>query len=205
MAKSESGSKNPPPNRPLRRPRRPRRRKPNRSNQKPVRPAPVSRQKCGRQRAGAQQGCGHRRRASPKRRLEHEDRVKASPLARRLAEAKGMDLGELTGSGPVDESSRPMSRPAPARRRRRQRRPPRQKPRHLHGPHQACCSAGRASGDRDSARARQAVEHAQGDRAAPTEAKQTIPTSISPSIPGSMLCSSCARSSTRAWKAATSN
>ena len=38
--------------------------------------------------------------SSPKGRGEEGDRIKASPLARRLAEAQGIDLSTLTGSGP---------------------------------------------------------------------------------------------------------
>ena len=37
---------------------------------------------------------------SPPKRGERQDRVKASPLARRLAEAQGIDLSSLKGSGP---------------------------------------------------------------------------------------------------------
>ncbi|MFD1612226.1 pyruvate dehydrogenase complex dihydrolipoamide acetyltransferase [Sphingomonas tabacisoli] len=45
------------------------------------------------------------------------DRVKASPLARRLAEAKGIDLGSLQGSGPngrIVKADVDAGRPAPA-------------------------------------------------------------------------------------------
>ena len=38
--------------------------------------------------------------AVPARTSSSDGRVKASPLARRLAEAKGIDLGAVTGSGP---------------------------------------------------------------------------------------------------------
>jgi len=38
--------------------------------------------------------------ASPALRTDSRDRIKASPLARRLAEAQGIDLTTLTGSGP---------------------------------------------------------------------------------------------------------
>jgi len=61
--------------------------------------------------------------AQPQPRSDGGDRVKASPLARRLAEQKGIDLSSLTGSGPggrivkVDidgASGKPASAAAPA-------------------------------------------------------------------------------------------
>jgi len=61
--------------------------------------------------------------AAPQPRHDAGDRVKASPLARRLAEQKGIDLGSLQGSGPggrivkadIDSAGRqPVSAPAAA-------------------------------------------------------------------------------------------
>jgi pyruvate dehydrogenase E2 component (dihydrolipoamide acetyltransferase) len=52
----------------------------------------------------------------PQPRADSGDRVKASPLARRLAEQKGIDLSTLTGSGPAAASSRPTSMAPPPKR-----------------------------------------------------------------------------------------
>ena len=62
-------------------------------------------------------------RAQPQPRADSGDRVKASPLARRLAEQKGIDLSGLSGSGPggrivkadIDQSEgKAAAKPAPA-------------------------------------------------------------------------------------------
>lgn len=60
--------------------------------------------------------------AAPTPRADNEDRVKASPLARRLAEQKGVDLGGIRGSGPggrivkadIDSASGQAARPVAA-------------------------------------------------------------------------------------------
>jgi pyruvate/2-oxoglutarate dehydrogenase complex dihydrolipoamide acyltransferase (E2) component len=101
------------------------------------------------------------------------DRVKASPLARRLAEQQGIDLSGLTGSGPagrivkadIDAAAgkpKPAAGPAAARRRRTRARRNRTGPR--------CRPTGpRHSPDfhRHSARGGEALQHAQDDRAPP--------------------------------------
>ncbi len=65
---------------------------------------------------------GERAPPSPARGEGQGDRVKASPLARRLAEAKGIDLSTLTGSGPggrivkadIDGAQQGVAKPQPA-------------------------------------------------------------------------------------------
>jgi len=60
--------------------------------------------------------------ASPRERVEGSERIKASPLAKRLAKDAGIDLSTVTGSGPngrivkadIDGYSAPKAAPAPA-------------------------------------------------------------------------------------------
>ena len=54
----------------------------------------------GRRRNAASVERRARRRLPPLRKADGGERIKASPLARRLAEAQGIDLATLTGSGP---------------------------------------------------------------------------------------------------------
>ena len=80
--------------------------------------------KQGRAAAAAPAAGRARRRAAPQPRHDQGDRIKASPLARRLAEQRGVDLSASRGSGP----ERPH-RQGRCRRRRRQGRARRGPPR----------------------------------------------------------------------------
>ena len=66
---------------------------------------------------------------APQPRADTGDRIKASPLARRLAEQKGVDLASLTGSGPGGRIVKADIDGAPARRAPRGRAAPRLRPR----------------------------------------------------------------------------
>ena len=112
----------------------------------------------------------HRAAPAPK---SDGDRVKASPLARRLAEAQGIDLSALRGSGPggrivkadVDGAA---GKPLRRRLRRLLRRP--------RPPAGAAPGPGR---DRHSARGDQALQHAQDDRPPPDRGQADDPAHLS--------------------------
>jgi pyruvate dehydrogenase E2 component (dihydrolipoamide acetyltransferase) len=126
--------------------------------------------------------------AAAQPRKDTGDRVKASPLARRLAEQRGVDLSALTGSGPggrivkadVDGAGaggaakpRQLRLPPPhlLRRQRLLRRRPRvaRRPRH-------------------PARGGQAFQHPQDDRAAPHRIEAAGPAHLLTSTSSSMRC-----------------
>ncbi len=88
------------------------------------------------------------------------DRIKASPLAKRIAAQSGVDLGSVKGTGPngrivkadiEGKSGAPAPAAAPA----------------ATAPTPRCPRAGRGTGLRHPARGREALEHPQDDRAPP--------------------------------------
>ena len=97
-------------------------------------------------------------------RAQKGDRIKASPLARRLAEAQGIDLSTLTGQRPW-RAHRPC-RPRAAAGKAPAAAPTGAPPAAPAGARHPCRHA-RADRAGDPARGDQAVEHAQDDRAPP--------------------------------------
>ena len=129
--------------------------------------------------------------AAPQPRADAGDRVKASPLARRLAEQRGIDLAGLTGSGPggrivkadVDGAAGKPAAAAAA---------PAQ------APAQAAAAPAPSYGVPEIPHEVAKLSNMRKTIARRlTEAKQTSRTSISPSTSGSTPCSSFAASSTR--------